>query len=127
MTQNAETTVLQHARELTRNAAQWLELLSFRSRPGVTPFGTNVCHYHAMLDPAASDVDRLTACQAMQLVVQRRMLGEEFEAEKDEVYKTVIDPYRAHWNTTRDGAAFWAIESLLSRAIRAFEAEDMIA
>ena len=80
-----------------------------------------------MLDPAASDVDRLTACRAMQLAVQRRMLGEEFEAEKDEGYKTVIDPYRAHWKTTRDGAAFWAIESLLSRAIRAFEAENIVA
>jgi|AntRauTorcE11898_2_1112593.scaffolds.fasta_scaffold34276_1 hypothetical protein len=127
MTQPAYTTGLPHARELTRHAAQWLELLGFRSRPGATPFGTNMCHYHAMLDPAASDVDRLTACRAMQLAVQRRMLAEEFAAEEDLACKTVMDPYRAHWQTTRDGAAFWAIENLLCGAIRAFEAENITA
>jgi len=127
MTQNAETTRLQNARELTRQAAQWLELLSFRSRPGVTPFSTNVCHYHAMLDPRASDVDRLTACRAMQPAVQRRMLAEEFAAEDEQVYQTVMDPYRAHWKTTRDGAALWAIETLLCGAIRTFEAENITA
>jgi len=127
MTQHAETTGLQRARELSRHAAQWLELIGFRSRPGVTPFSTNVCHYHAMLDPAASDVDRLTACRAMQTAVQRRMLAEEFAAEEEQVYKTVMDPYRAHWQTTRDGAALWAIENLLSGAIEAFHAEHIIA
>jgi|AntRauTorcE11897_2_1112592.scaffolds.fasta_scaffold78931_1 hypothetical protein len=127
MTQHGETTRLQHARNLTRRAAQWLELLSFKSRPVAPTFSVSICYYHAMLDPEASDTDRLGACRAMRHAVQRRMLAEEFAAEEDQICRMVIDPYRSHWQTTRDGAALWAIENLLCSAIQAFEAEHITA
>lgn len=127
MTQHAETTRLQHARNLTRGAGQWLELLSFKSRPVAPTFSVSICYYHAMLDPDASDTDRLGACRAMRSAVQRRMLAEEFAAEKDQGRRMVTDPYRSHWLTTRDGAALWAIENPLCGAIQTFEAEHITA
>lgn len=127
MTRQTETTCLQRARDLTRHAAQWLQLLRFRSRPGVTPFSASMCHYHAMLDPSASDLDRLAACRAMEPAVQRRRLAEEFVAEADQARQTLLDPYHLHWETTRDGAALWAIANLLREAIDAFEAEQIAA
>ncbi|MEI4234261.1 hypothetical protein [Roseovarius sp. D22-M7] len=124
MTRQTETTGLQHARDLTRHAAQWLQLLRFRSRPGVTPFSASMCHYHAMLDPGASDLDRLASCRTMVRAVERRRLAEEFVAEADETRQTLLNPYHLHWETTRDGAALWAIANLLCEAIEAFEAEQ---
>jgi hypothetical protein len=37
-----------------------------------------------------------------------------------------VDPYRIHWNTTREGAEMWMIAHLLSCAIKGFEAEAVI-
>jgi hypothetical protein len=125
MTDMTETTGLSRARELTRQAAQWLQVIRFRARPAAPTFSTSVCHYHAMLDPDASDAHRLVACRAMDVAVQRRLLAEGFAAEAEEVYHTALDPYRLHWQTTRDGAALSAIANLLSDAIRLFEAENV--
>jgi hypothetical protein len=123
--QSADPTGLHRARELTRHAAQWLQLLGFRSRPGAPTFSKGMCHYHHMLDPEASDADRLAACRAMGPAVQRRRLAEEFVAEAEQAHKMQLDPYHLHWKTTPRGAALWAIANLLGEAIAAFEAEQV--
>ena len=125
MMQSADPTRLRRARDLTRYAGQWLHLLLFQSRPGATTFSTSMCYYHAMLDPEASDADRLAACRAMEAAVQRRRLAEEFVAEAEQAHKMQLDPYHLHWNTTPRGAALWAIANLLGDAIAAFEAEQV--
>ena len=125
MMQSADPTRLDRARELTRHAGQWLHLLLFQSRPGAPTFSTGMCYYHAMLDPEASDADRLAACRAMEPAVQRRRLAEEFAAEAVQAHEMQLDPYRLHWKTTPRGAALWAIANLLGDAIAAFEAEQV--
>lgn len=114
---------LRNARELTRLAAQWLRAISFAAFPGAPVFSSSVCHYHAMLDPAVSDADRLAACRVMHKSVVRRADVEDLEGQSKRLRERPVDPYGAHWHTTSDGAALWMIAHLLSCAIRGFEAE----
>jgi hypothetical protein len=113
---------LEHARELTRISAQWLRLISFAAFRGAPVFSPNVCHYHSMLDPVATDADRLEACRAMHECVRRRAEIEDLEGQSRQLRDRPIDPYGLHWHTTREGAALWMIAHLLSCAIRGFEA-----
>jgi len=113
----------QDARDLTRQAAQWLHLFSFAAYSGAPVFSPSVCHYHSMLDPTASDVDRLAACRAMQKCVLRRLQVEELKGETSRTQHRPVDPYGLHLRTTHEGAVFWMIAHLLSHAIQAFEAE----
>jgi len=121
----AEKTTLGQARDLTRLAAQWLQLLSFAAHDGAPVYSPSVCYYHAMLDPGASDTERLTACRAMERSVRRRLLAEDLAAESNRAGHRPVDPYKLHWHTTRDGAALWMIVHLLSVAIRGFENEGV--
>ncbi len=113
----------QNARDLTRLGAQWLNLLRFTAYPGAPTFSPNLCHYHAMLDPAATDADRLASCRAMRKCVIRRMQVEELEGKSRRTQNRPVDPYGLQWRTTPDGAALWMIAHLLSHAITAFEAD----
>ena len=113
----------QDARDLTRQAAQWLHLFSFAAYLGAPVFSQSVCHYHSMLNPDASDSDRLAACRAMQKSVLRRLQVEELKGEARLLQDRPIDPYGLQLRTTHDGAVFKMIAHLLSHAIQAFEAE----
>ena len=117
---------LDHARELTRIAAQWLVILSFSAFRGAPTFSASMCHYHAMLDPDATDADRLAACRAMHACVRRRAEAEDLEGKAKRLQERPVDPYDAHWHTTRDGAAMWMITHLLDCAIRGFDAEVLV-
>lgn len=112
---------LQHARTTAEIAAQWLQLLQFRAHKGAPVFAPSLCHYHDMLDPAASDVARLKSCRSMLQVVKRRITIEDFKGEEARAIERSQDPYGMHWQTTRDGAALWMISHLLTVAIKAFE------
>lgn len=125
MTGIAETSGLDHARDLTRLAAQWLRLISFTAFAGAVVYSSSVCHYHAMLDPGASDAERLGACRAMERSVQRRVQAENLAAEAKRALHGPVDPYDLHWHTTPEGAALWMIGQLLGAAIRSFEAEGV--
>lgn len=117
---------LDHARELTRIAAQWLVILSFSAFRGATVFSSSMCHYHAMLDPAATDAQRLASCRAMRDCVRRRAEAEDLEGKAKRLQERPVDPYDAHWHTTRDGASLWMIVHLLDCAISGFEAEALV-
>jgi hypothetical protein len=117
---------LENARELTRISAQWLRIIDFAAFKGAPVFSPSVCHYHSMLDPAATDADRLAACRAMHKCVLRRADVEELEGQSRRLQYRLVDPYQMHWHTTAEGAALWMIAHLLSCAIRGFEAEAAI-
>lgn len=117
---------LDHARELTRIAAQWLIILRFSAFRGATVFSASMCHYHAMLDPAATDAQRLAACRAMRKCVLRRAEAEDLEGKANRLQERPVDLCDAHWHTTRDGAALRMITHLLDCAIRGFEAEALV-
>lgn len=76
-----------------------------------------------MLDPAASDADRLVSCRAMRKCILRRLNVEILEGESKYLQSRPVDPYGIHWRITRDGAALWMIAHLLSHAIEVFEVE----
>jgi hypothetical protein len=116
-----ENDLLQQARTTAQMAAQWLQLLQFAAHKGAPVFSPSLCHYHDMLDPAASDVARLKSCRSMLQVVERRMVIEDYEGEETQAILRSQDPYGMHWRTTRDGAALWVIANLLTVAIKAFE------
>jgi len=118
---------LDHARELTRIAAQWLRLMRFAAFRGAPVFSPNLSHYHAMLDPAATDAQRLEACRAMHKCVLRRADVEDLEGKATRLQERPVDPYGAEWHTTPEGAALRMIAHLLDCAIRGFEAEPTIA
>ncbi|WP_372923098.1 hypothetical protein, partial [Roseovarius sp.] len=63
------------------------------------------------------------ACRAMYDCVRRRAEAEDLEGKAKRLQERPVDPYGAHWHTTRDGAAMWMITHLLDCAIRGFEAE----
>lgn len=119
----AETTndLLIIAREYTRTAAQWLQLLHFRTMAGAPTFSTSLSHYHEMLDPNGTDQARADACRRMLGHVKLQSLFENQKGIDSYALARPVDPYRAHWKTTERGAALAAIVQLLTSAIRAFD------
>ena len=67
-----ENDLLQQARTTAQMAAQWLQLLQFAAHKGAPVFSPSLCHYHDMLDPAASDVARLKSCCRVALKSETR-------------------------------------------------------
>ncbi|MTJ04794.1 MAG: hypothetical protein FH759_08905 [Sediminimonas qiaohouensis] len=122
--QHSNSDDLARARDFTRRAAQWLQLIGFAAHRGAPVFSPSVCHYHAMLDPDATDTARLAACRAMRGCVWRRVQLEEQKGMETWAMQRPSDPYRLHWRTTRDGAALSMIAHLLSAAIGNFETEN---
>lgn len=117
-----QTATLAQARNLTRRAAQWLDLIDFRAHAAAEPFSPSMSTYHDMLDPAATDAARLAACRGMHQKVCRRVEAERLEGEAIHARQRPIDPYGLRWRTTRDGATLETIANLLSAAIEAFQA-----
>jgi hypothetical protein len=79
-----------------------------------------------MLDPAATDADRLAACRAMYKSVLRRAEIEDMEGQSRRLQHRPVDPYTMHWHTTPEGAALRMIAHLLSCATVGFENEAVI-
>jgi pyrroline-5-carboxylate reductase len=117
-----QTATLAQARDLTRLAAQWLDLIDFRAHAAAEPFSPSMSTYHDMLDPAATDAARLAACRGMHQQVCRRVEVERLEGEATYARQRPIDPYALRWRITRDGATLEAIARLLSTSIEAFQA-----
>lgn len=111
---------LTRARHLTRLAAQWLQLLRFRTRAAAPVFASGVSTYHAMLDPHATDSERLAECLAMLPHVLRQVVIEHVAGEATYADTRPMDPYQAHWQTTERGAALTIIAAQLTEAIRIF-------
>ena len=116
-----QTATLAQARDLTRRAAQWLDLIDFRAHAAAVPFSPSMSAYHDMLDPAATDAVRLSACRSIYQQVCRRVEVERLEGEAFHVRQRPSDPYGLRWRITRDGATLETIASLLSAAIKIFE------
>ncbi len=116
-----QTATLAQARDLTRRAAQWLDLIDFRTHAAAEPFSPSMSTYHDMLDPTATDAARLSACRGMQQKVCRRLEVERLEGEAIHVRQRPIDPYGLRWRITREGAALETIARLLSTAIESFQ------
>lgn len=112
---------LRTARLQAELAAQWLHLIRFAAHPGAPTFSPSVCHYHALLDPAASDFARQEACRAMLACVRQRLPIEDFNGLAKFREERPIDPYGKTWRTTRLGAQLWMIAHLLEVAIAGFE------
>ena len=102
-------------------AAQWLHLVRFAAHPGAPTFSPSVCHYHTLLDPAASDPARLASCRAMLACVRQRLPIEDFKGLAKFRDERPIDPYGKVWRTTRSGAELWMIAHLLEVAIKGLE------
>lgn len=117
-----QTATLAQARDLTRLAAQWLDLIDFRAHAAAEPFSPSMSTYHDMLDPAATDAARLAACRRMHQQVCRRVEVERLEGEATHARLRLIDPYGLRWRTTRDGATLETIARQLSTAIEALQA-----
>lgn len=111
---------LARAQHLTRLAAQWLQLLRFQTHAAAPVFAPGVSTYHAMLDPHATDSERLGACLAMLPHVLRQVIIEHVAGEAAYADTRQIDPYRAHWQTTERGAALTVIAARLTKAIGIF-------
>ena len=116
-----QTAALARARDLTRCAAQWLDLIDFRAHAAAEPFSPSMSTYHDMLDPAATDAARLAACRGMHQQVCRRVEAERLDGEAIHARQRPIDPYGLRWRTTPDGATLETIACLLSAAIEVFE------
>ncbi|MET4129712.1 hypothetical protein [Roseovarius sp. MBR-6] len=117
-TQPAE---LARARDLTRRAAQWLDLIDFRAHAAAETFSPSMSTYHDMLDPDATDATRLAACLGMHQQVCRRVEAERLDGEANHARQRPIDPYGLRWRITRDGATLETIARLLSAAIESFQ------
>ena len=116
-----QTATLARARDLTRRAAQWLDLIDFRVHAAVETFSPSMSTYHDMLDPAATDAARLAACRGMHQQVCRRVKVERLKGEAAYACHRPIDPYGLRWRTTQNGATLETIARLLSSAIESFE------
>jgi pyrroline-5-carboxylate reductase len=116
-----QTATLAQARDLTRRAAQWLDLIDFRTHAAAGTFSPSMSTYHDMLDPDATDAARLAACRGMHQQVCRRIEAERLEGEATYARQRPVDPYGLRWRTTPDGATLEATASLLSNAIESFE------
>ena len=116
-----QTDMLAQARDLTRRAAQWLDLIDFRAHAAAVPFSPSMSTYHDMLDPAATDAARLAACRRMHQQVCRRVEVERLEGEATYARQRTIDPYGLRWRITHDGATLETIACLLSNAIDSFQ------
>jgi hypothetical protein len=112
---------LRTARLQAEHAAQWLHLMRFAAYPGAPTFSPSLCHYHALLDPAASDSARQEACRAMLASVRQRLPIEELQGLTQYKAERPKDPYDKAWKTTRLGAELWMIAHLLEVAIAGFE------
>jgi hypothetical protein len=112
---------LRTARLQAELAAQWLHLIRFAAHPGAPNFSPSLCHYHALLDPGASDSARQEACSAMLACVRQRLPIEDFNGLVKYKAERPKDPYGKAWKTTRLGAELWMIAHLLELAITAFE------
>lgn len=117
----ANTPRLTTARLQAELAAQWLHLIRFAAHAGAPTFSPSLCHYHALLDPEASDVACLEACRAMLLCVRRRLPIEDFKGLERFRQERRDDPYGKAWRTTRTGAELWMIAHLLEVAIKGLE------
>ena len=118
--QGSQSTKLAQARALTLYAGQWLDLLDFQTHQSAPVFSPSVSTYHDMLDPKATDADRLTACWTMRQHVLRRVEAERLHGEATYARLRPVDPYGQRWRTTRDGAALQTIASMLSTSIEIF-------
>ena len=116
-----QTATLAQARNLTRRAAQWLDLIDFRAHTAAEPFSPSMSTYHDMLDPAATDAARLAACRGMHQQVCRRVEVERLEGEASHARQRPIDPYGLRWRITPYGATLETIALLLSDAIESFQ------
>ena len=116
-----QTATLAQARDLTRRAAQWLDLIDFRAHAAAETFSPSMSTYHDMLDPTATDAARLSACRGMHQQVCRRVEVECLEGEATHARVRPVDPYGLRWRTTRDGATLEIVARLLSAAIKIFE------
>ncbi|MHA7849519.1 hypothetical protein [Roseovarius sp.] len=117
-----QTAALAQARDLTRHAAQWLDLINFRAHAAAVPFSPSMSTYHDMLDPTATDAARLSACRGMHQQVCRCIEVECLEGEANHARVRPVDPYGLRWRTTHHGATLETIAHLLSAAIEAFQA-----
>ena len=117
-----QTATLAQARDLTRRAAQWLDLIDFRAHTAAVPFLPSMSMYHDMLDLAATDAARLAACRGMHQQVCLRVEVERLEGEATHARVRPVDPYGLRWRTTRHGATLETIACLLSTSIKIFEA-----
>lgn len=111
----------EEARELTLRAAQWLELILFRSHDAAPCFAPNVNVYEHMMDPEATDKTKLAACDTMLRSVLRRLEVEKLQGEADYKNRRPIDPFGLTWRMTQHGAVLTAIAELLSAAIAIYE------
>ena len=119
------TDPLTAAREKTRLAARWLNLLAFKPAPGGPSVSPSMSHYHDMLDPETTDARRLGACQALSRPVLRAIDQERMKGEEAYANARPPDPYKAIWQTTERGAALEFIGALIAHAIETFEAEGV--
>ncbi|MFC2970182.1 hypothetical protein [Acidimangrovimonas pyrenivorans] len=106
---------------LARMAAQWLTLIRFQANKAAPIFSPSVSHYHDMLDPSADETACFKACKNMRRHVQRHMQLEQMKGEEAYMRARPVDPYSAHWKTTRHGAELTAIAWLLKEAMQEFE------
>lgn len=114
---------LPYARDLTRFAGQWLDLLKFQVHAAAPTFSPSHSRYHDMLDPAATDSARLAACSVMLAAVVQNEQISRLEGEAEYARQRPVDPYNLHWRTTQQGAALTMIARLLSAAINIYENE----
>lgn len=119
-----ETTTdpLTAAREKTRLAARWLNVLSFKPSPAGPSVGPSLQSYHDMLAPETTDARRRAACAALAPSVLCAVVLEREKAKVAHANERAPDPYGAHWRTTERGAALAMIAKLLASAIETFEA-----
>ena len=117
----ANTPGLTTARLQAELAAQWLRLIRFAAYPGAPTFSPSMCHYHALLEPGASDSARQEACRAMLACVRQRLPIEDFNGLAQYKAERPEDPYGKAWKTTRLGAELWMIAHLLEIAISGLE------
>lgn len=122
MMRETQTSRLFQARDLTRRAAQWLDLIDFRAHAAAEAFSPSMSTYHDMLDPAATDAARLAACRGMHQQVCRRVEVERLEGEATHARVRPVDPYGLRWRTTRHGATLETIACLPLASIKIFEA-----
>lgn len=116
------TDPLTAAREKTRLAARWLNVLCFKPSPAGPSVGPSLQSYHDMLDPQTTDAHRRAACESLAPAVLSAVVVEREKGKVAHANERAPDPYGANWRTTERGAALEMIAKLLASAIETFEA-----
>lgn len=112
------------ARDLVAQAARWLVLARYQSRPDAPVFSAGISTYADMLDPASTDQRRCAAAASVLCSIDHVVSHDIWQYRKMAARKARVGLEHNEWQTTLRGAALETVRDMLSKALRLYGSQD---